>query len=122
MYFFTGKSSECFKTKQKVKTKMPFNSTFFLCILETCLSWKCKLLRESYKNGNCTKFKKNSPQERLLWWILTSLEFCKCMPSVFMLFPGEDMLILYTATDWQLSNFRWHCGLFCIVIPVTVTL
>ncbi|GER54820.1 breast cancer associated RING 1 [Striga asiatica] len=52
----------------------------------------------------------------------TSLEFCKCIPSVFGLLPGDETVKLYTDTPMQLSNFRWHCALFWIVMPVTVTL
>lgn len=35
--------------------------------------------------------------------------------------PGEETVMLKTSTAWQLSNLRWHCGLFWIVIPFTVT-
>lgn len=54
----------------------------------------------------------NLPQARLVLRIRTSLEFCKCIPSVLGLSPGDVTLKLYTDTPMQLSNFKWHWGLF----------
>lgn len=62
------------------------------------------------------------PQAIVLLYINTSLEFCKWIPSVLGLSPGDDMVTSWTKTPLQLSNLRWHCGLFWIVMPVTVGL
>ena len=61
------------------------------------------------------------PHLRSAWWMETSLEFCKWIPSVFRLFPGDETDMLNTSTPMQSSNLRWHCGLFWIVIPDTTT-
>jgi len=49
-------------------------------------------------------------------------DICRCIPSVFGLSPGEETDMLKTWTASQLLNFRWHCRLFWMVMPVTVTL
>ena len=65
---------------------------------------------------------KELPQAMFVWWMLTSLEFCRCIPSVLRLFSGEDIVTSWTITPWQLSNLRWHCELLTIVMPATKTL
>lgn len=62
------------------------------------------------------------PQPMLECWISTSRVFCRWMPSVLGLFSGEEMVILSILTAPELSNFRWHCGLFIMVMSRTVTL
>lgn len=69
-----------------------------------------------------TLVQRKLPHERLVLRIKTFWEFCKWMPSVLGLSPGEDMLILNTETPRQLSNLRWQRGLFWIVMPLTIAL